>query len=321
MVTIIIPTYNRSILLVHAVNSCLQQTYSDIEIIIVDDGSTDNTEQIVSGRLLNEWKNKNIKYHKQINSGAPTARNLGIKNAIGEYIQYLDSDDLLHPDKLKLQVECLKKNAELNPEACSCYGLIGESFESKYLTRIGIKCKSPNEYIEQLIGKTVLGMQTSAPLWKSSFLKSSNGWYTDLKFGQDLEYHIQLLSKSRNILFVEQELFLVRVHEGDRISVINYDSSKINSLILCKKSIYRILIETYQWDVAIQKSFIESLKTTYSNVLSVCDKMQIIDFENWLSQVISSPKKYFQFQLLINFRRIFGKQLILKFHQIIMKVR
>lgn len=321
MVSIIIPTYNRSNLLVDAVNSCLNQTYSDIEIIIVDDGSTDRTEKMVSDLMKNEWIEKRIKYYQQNNAGASTARNLGIEHASGEYIQFLDSDDLLHAEKLQRQIYCIKQYNENQPEGCSCYGLLGESFESKNSSRIGISCKVPNEYILHLCGRIVHGMQTSAPLWNSSFIKSQSGWRTDISFGDDLEYHIRLLSKAKNILFVDDQLFLVREHEGERLSVINFDPSKITSSIHTKKAIFKTLNEANLWNKKTQAAFLSSLKTTYANILEIGNREQINDFEKWLLPLTSKPKIYIPFQFLIYCRKYFGKQFILKTHQILMKIR
>jgi glycosyltransferase involved in cell wall biosynthesis len=94
--SVVIPSYNRSDMTVDAVNSVLGQTFRDFEIIVVDDGSTDGTEQVL--RRFGE----KIRYHKQENAGVAAARNRGIALSGGDYICYLDSDDLWHPQKLAL---------------------------------------------------------------------------------------------------------------------------------------------------------------------------------------------------------------------------
>lgn len=106
MVSVIMPTFNREKTILRAINSILQQTYKDIEIIIVDDCSTDNTQKVVES--LN---NNNITYIKQDkNRGACAARNEGIKLAKGEYIAFLDSDDEWLPEKVEKQIDFLQKN-------------------------------------------------------------------------------------------------------------------------------------------------------------------------------------------------------------------
>lgn len=107
-VSVIIPTYNRAYLIGRAIQSVLNQTYQDFEIIVVDDGSTDNTEEIVRS-----FKNKRIKYIRhEKNKGGAAARNTGIKVARGEYIAFQDSDDEWLPEKLERQMRVFE-NAPL----------------------------------------------------------------------------------------------------------------------------------------------------------------------------------------------------------------
>ncbi|MCK5091435.1 MAG: glycosyltransferase family 2 protein, partial [Gammaproteobacteria bacterium] len=101
-VSIIIPTYNRAAFLKNALNSVYRQTYQDFEVIVIDDGSTDNTEEVAKSF-------KGIIYIKQENSGLNASRNRAIKLAKGEFIALLDDDDWWMDFKLKLQVNILKK--------------------------------------------------------------------------------------------------------------------------------------------------------------------------------------------------------------------
>lgn len=104
-VSIIIPTFNRSALLKQALISCMEQTYQDFEVIIIDDGSTDDTKQMVEG--LNS---KKITYIYQENCGRSRARNKALTLAKGKYITFLDSDDLYLPNKLEVEVKALEEN-------------------------------------------------------------------------------------------------------------------------------------------------------------------------------------------------------------------
>lgn len=106
VVSAIVPTYNRAHSIGKSINSILTQSYQDFEIIVVDDCSTDNTEEIVKS-----FKNPRIKYiQHQHNSGAAVARNTGIENSSGCYIAFLDSDDEWLPQKLAKQVELLQQS-------------------------------------------------------------------------------------------------------------------------------------------------------------------------------------------------------------------
>lgn len=107
-VSVIIPVYNSEKFLKHTINSVLRQSYTDIEIIVVDDCSQDNSAKIV---LEMQKQYSNIRYYKQkTNKGVALARNRGLELAVGRYVAFLDSDDLWCKDKIKKQLELMKKN-------------------------------------------------------------------------------------------------------------------------------------------------------------------------------------------------------------------
>lgn len=106
MVSIIIPTYNSQHSICRAIDSCLNQTYKDIEIIVIDDGSTDNTKEI----LLKYSGEPRLKYIYQENQERSSARNRGLNITQGELIQFLDSDDMIYEDKLEKEVNFLQNN-------------------------------------------------------------------------------------------------------------------------------------------------------------------------------------------------------------------
>ena len=106
MFSVITPTYNRSSLIANAIDSLINQTFQDWELIIVDDGSTDETLKIVSSY----FSDSRIKYYRQDNKGRSSARNLGIRKAQSDFICFLDSDDYYLPDHLKLIYESLKSH-------------------------------------------------------------------------------------------------------------------------------------------------------------------------------------------------------------------
>jgi glycosyltransferase involved in cell wall biosynthesis len=104
LVSVIIPAYNAQDWIEETIESVLTQVYQNIEIIVINDGSTDNTDKIVKSY------GQKVRYYFKENGGQSSARNHGIKNANGKYIAFLDSDDLWEKDKLCLQVELLEKN-------------------------------------------------------------------------------------------------------------------------------------------------------------------------------------------------------------------
>lgn len=106
MVSIIIPSYNHAHYIHEAINSALAQTYKNIEIVVIDDGSTDNTKEVVTS-YTNTGK---VRYIYQENRGLAAARNSGLRVAKGRYIKFLDSDDFLYPEQIKMQVDQIKTN-------------------------------------------------------------------------------------------------------------------------------------------------------------------------------------------------------------------
>ena len=110
-VSVIIPTYNRAHILGEAIDSVLSQKYNDLELIVVDDGSTDGTKKVVSSYV------PRLTYIYQEHQGVSAARNRGVEHAQGNYLAFLDSDDLWLQNKLYLQMKLM----ESNPEALICY--------------------------------------------------------------------------------------------------------------------------------------------------------------------------------------------------------
>jgi glycosyltransferase involved in cell wall biosynthesis len=106
-VSVVIPTYNYGRFISEAIESVLRQTYPIFEIVVVDDGSTDNTEEIVA-----KFGDK-VKYIKQKNGGVGLARNTGVRHSTGEFIAFLDADDIWLPHKIERQVQLLQKDGEV----------------------------------------------------------------------------------------------------------------------------------------------------------------------------------------------------------------
>lgn len=185
-VSIVIPTWNRSSKVVRAINSCLNQTYYINEIIVVDDGSTDNTKDVIS-KLQSQYPN--IKYVYQTNQGSQKARNNGIKNATTELIGFLDSDDEYLPEKIQKQVAVfLSKDVDI----VSCF--MKRVFENGKEHRYGW-IVDENALVELLKYKTYVD-NNSALFKKTCFdkirfdenCKSSQEWDLHISMAQHFKY-------------------------------------------------------------------------------------------------------------------------------------
>ncbi|WP_083223676.1 MULTISPECIES: glycosyltransferase family A protein [unclassified Ensifer] len=130
LVSIILPTFNRERWIEASVSSALSQTYKNIEIILIDDGSVDNTREILS-----KIDDPRLRYHYQPNRGRSNARNHALLLAEGHYIAFLDSDDLFLPDKTRLQVEYLQSNPGTGMvyTSAQCIGENGEPIDYEYI--------------------------------------------------------------------------------------------------------------------------------------------------------------------------------------------
>jgi glycosyltransferase involved in cell wall biosynthesis len=117
MISVIVPSFNYGHLVADTIASIQGQTYGNWEMIIVDDGSSDNTESIVNERIAADSR---IRFFKQANAGPSAARNLALREAKGDFIQFLDADDLLEPGKLALQLAVFEEM----PEADIVYGSV-----------------------------------------------------------------------------------------------------------------------------------------------------------------------------------------------------
>jgi len=187
-VSVIIPTYNRAHLIGRAIQSVLNQTYQDFEIIIVDDGSTDNTEEVIKEFQEQDKRVKYIKHDK--NKGGSAARNTGIKTARGEYIAFQDSDDEWFPEKLEKQMKIFENMPkEVGIIYSDMWRIIGN--KKKYFYSPEIMPKDKIIY-EQALDYSVgnIGIQTS--LIKKEVFDKAGMFDEEFYRFIDLEFFIRL---------------------------------------------------------------------------------------------------------------------------------
>ena len=179
-VSIIIPTYNREKFIGRALESVLAQTYKDFEIIVIDDGSIDNTREVLTPY------NKQIKYVYQKNGGSSSARNRGIQESTGEYIAFLDSDDIWMPEKLAIQVDILDKNKNI--------GIVHTKmlmFNNKG-ERIGVKPEKPTGKNFRELIEIAGDLPTSSVLTRKECFEKAGLFDTNLKTIQDFDMWLRI---------------------------------------------------------------------------------------------------------------------------------
>ncbi len=198
-VSVIIPTYNRAHVLGRSIQSVLNQTFQDFELIIVDDGSTDDTES-----LLNRFSSKKIKYVRhQGNRGRSVTRNTGIRLAKGDYIAFLDDDDEWMPEKLDKQMKII---GTAPPEV----GVVFTKFKQydrfgNYVPQRKLPKKEGNIF-KQLLGEYFIGLQTI--LVKKECFDKAGLFSERILYAQDWDLLLRI-SQHYQFLYIDEPLAIV----------------------------------------------------------------------------------------------------------------
>jgi len=207
LVSVIIPTYNRSSLIGETLDSIIAQTYHQWECIVVDDGSTDYTNELLE---FYTQKDARIQFYPRpgsLKKGANACRNYGFELSKGNYINWFDSDDFMMANKLEEQVRVLKANQNLS--FCTCeYGLYDENL--KLISLMNFNPNSNSLLEDYIIGKAYINLQTSLFRKYTLSLKFNE----DLHKAQEMEFFFRYLQmKKIKYQLVKKELLKVRLHD------------------------------------------------------------------------------------------------------------
>lgn len=203
LVSVVIPVYNRMDTIERSINSVLNQTYKNIEIIVIDDGSIDDTLKIIEHLSISD-----IKVLKQNHRGANAARNLGISAAKGEFIAFQDSDDEWLPDKLEKQITYMLRN---NYEACYCpFFLYEGSHNGVFFSDYQDKQKYEEDLLEVLKKRNVISTQTL--VIHQNIVSDVGVFDEEMPRCQDYEFVIRIIQKKK-IGYINEPL--VKVYRTD----------------------------------------------------------------------------------------------------------
>ena len=230
-VSIIIPAYNREQLIGETLNSVLVQTYNNWECIVVDDGSVDNTEGVIK---FFAKKDKRFKFYhrpKTKKSGASSCRNYGLEKAIGELIQFLDSDDLLAKNKLEEQVK-LYKTGSLSLITCKWGGFekssdLSKRYKYKYHS---YKNFSNGKSLLKSLGKYNEFFPLHVYLTPRVLIEESGTWNEAITNNDDAEFFTRVILNSSGIIFTDKTSVYYRYNSYNNLSDIN-TSEKVESAI------------------------------------------------------------------------------------------
>lgn len=248
-ISVIIPTFDRGKLIANSIKSVLNQTIKNLEIIIVDDGSTDNTKEVID-----KFQDSRIKYIKlDKNQGASNARNIGIKAAKGRYISFQDSDDIFYPNKLEIQLNnIINKKTDL--DFCKINVLYNSTYNYLVPSSIIEKRFESGDFFTELISNGNF-ISTQSILIKKSFMKKFL-FDPNMPRLQDYDVILRMIPKVK-ISYTKE--VLVDLH-------IQNDSLTLSPVKL-KNAIYLLLKKEYNFNDKQKKDFSNYLNFLLSNIL------------------------------------------------------
>jgi glycosyltransferase involved in cell wall biosynthesis len=216
-VSIVIPTYNSAAYLLEAVNSVLAQTFQDLEVIVIDDGSTDNTEAAMS------QFGPPVRYLRQSNGGVAVARNRGIEESRGRYVAFLDADDTWLPNKLERQFEAFKKSD--NKVCYTAFTVVDSD-----LTPIRIAhSQRRGKTLEDLLLRGNIVGSICTVLCERALLQGVGGFDSSLSQCADWDMWVRLAART-DFLYVDEPLVTYRQHASNmsrNAPLLEHDSLRV----------------------------------------------------------------------------------------------
>lgn len=240
-ISVIIPTYNRGNMIENSITSVLNQTYKNLEVLIIDDGSTDNTKEIID-----KIEDKRIRYIKiKENLGGSNARNIGIKEATGRFISFQDSDDTFYPNKLELQFNNMI-NQNSNLDFCKIKVIFNSSYHHYVPNKFQEKNIMKGNFFTELIANGNY-ISTQSILVRKKFIEK---YYFDVNMPrlQDYELILRMIPK---VKLSYTRAVLVDLH-------IQKDSLQTSNEKL-KKAIFILLNKNFNFNRIQKKQFSDYL--------------------------------------------------------------
>lgn len=264
LISIIIPSYNRENLISEALDSVMEQTYTNWECIIIDDRSTDGTNAILKEYANRDSRFITISKPLELRQGASTSKNLGLQIAKGEYIQFLDSDDILAENKLEKQIDALKNE---NGKAISVC-MINHFKERNDALVLDLDRKdyrnfaNSQEYFD-VISKVGGYYTPESFLISKNLIDFSGHWNENLTLNDDGEFFFRIISNCNKIIFINDTFVRHRQNTGDNLSVLN-SFEKATSLLNSWKIIEILYNTKYN---KLDSSYLDNKKWSVYNEL------------------------------------------------------
>lgn len=289
--SIILPTYNSENTISSVLDSILAQDYEDFEVLIINDGSTDHTEEIV---LEYSAKDNRIRFFTIDNKGPSEARNVGIDKANGLYLLFIDSDDLLQPNVLEyLHQQQVQGEFDIlifgytitdtNFESLAIYGMPDAEYSGH--TRMG-------QVLPELYQSNLLN-QVWNKVYSLDWLRDSGVRFSDYRFAEDRLFLISILRYAQSIKVVQKSCYLY-VISGDNSLTRSYYDKKFEACLLVDQQICALALEWGNesqyaqevWDYMFFKTVLSCLTQLYSPTCSLSGKMRRV----LAREILNHPK-------------------------------
>lgn len=217
LISIIIPVYNVEIYIEQCLDSIKKQSYQNFEVIIVNDGSQDNTESICKKIVQSDAR---FKYFSKENGGVSSARNFGLDNANGHYITFIDGDDWVDPNHLEILIKSITENNS-DIAICSYKEFRNNIFYIRYYTNkekhlLNFNIMTKEDFLinfPKLLSTNVCFNNAVSKLFRRDLVKDLR-FDNKLIYGEDLDFYFRLYLTTKNISFVNEDTYVYRIH-GD----------------------------------------------------------------------------------------------------------
>lgn len=271
LVSVVMPAFNSEATIGESIKSVLKQSFQGWELIVVDDGSTDGTAEVV-----NSFSDERIQLIIQVNSGVSSARNAAITRSSGQYIAFLDSDDIWHPEKLRKQLDFFKKHPEIGllyTDKMCFYESLDNAFFCEYKIDVGI-----DDDYQRLLTHDYIS--TLTVMTRKDVLEHVGVFKSDLRCAEDWDLWIRI-AKNFSVSVIREPLAYYREHPG-----------------------------------GISKNVADQLKGEWavieSNVLNSCVEREVKKISLWVWHKKAARSKLGELDYL-GFTRHFSKMLVLDF--------
>ncbi|MFT4802872.1 MAG: glycosyltransferase involved in cell wall biosynthesis [Psychroserpens sp.] len=242
LVSILITSYNRASYIEAAIESALQQTYPNIEIIVTDNCSTDGTQALLANYKAHD---KVHLYFNKTDIGQFPNRNLAASYAKGKYIKYLDSDDLIYPHGLEVMVKAMEQFPK---------GGIGLSFNSyDEQEPLPVLFSTEKSFINHFFKRGILGIGPSGCIYKRDYFEKIGGFNPEFKVAADYDFNTRAAGSQPIVLF-QRDLFWWRHHDGQEITL----STKNNEYVILNYLIHKKNVQNAQLNKEIKLKILKN---------------------------------------------------------------